>query len=226
MHQNISKNLPAELQPYERCLKEGPCVLNNAELLAVILRTGSAGENSVSLAARLLAAGGLAQVVSMTVPQLTCVKGIGPVKAIQLQCIGELGKRLAAAHMDCILLKSPDCIARRYMDRLRYERQEHVYLLLLDNKGALIRELLLTKGTVNSSLLSSREVFVEALRYQAVNIILLHNHPSGDPTPSSEDIAITRKIGKAGELTDIPLLDHIIIGDTDYISLKERGYIQ
>ena len=97
--------------------------------------------------------------------------------------------------------------------------------MFLNNKGALIRDLVLTKGTVNQTILSPREVFIEAFRYQAVKIILIHNHPSGDPTPSAEDVAVTRKIQKAGELTAIPLLDHIIIGDGRFISLKERGYI-
>lgn len=221
----ISKNLPADLQPYERCLKDGPSVLNNAELLAVILRTGSVGENSVDLAARLLREGTLEEIVAMTVPQLTAIRGIGRVKAIQLQCIGELGKRLAAPPLDVgtRLFQTPDAIAYHYMGRLRFEKQEHVYLLLLDGKCRLIRELLLTKGTANNSLLSPRDVFVEAQRYRAESIVLLHNHPSGDPTPSDTDLSVTRQIKKAGELTDIPLLDHIIIGRNDYISLKERG---
>ena len=123
------------------------------------------------------------------------------------------------------MLDSPQAVGNYYMNRLKDERQEQVLLVFLNNKGALISDLVLTKGTVNQTILSPREVFIEAFRYQAVKIILIHNHPSGDPTPSAEDVAVTRQIQKAGELTAIPLLDHIIIGDGRFISLKERGYI-
>ena len=199
--------------------------LNNAELLAVILRTGSVGENSLELASRLLAIESLSGLVSMTVAQLTKIRGIGKVKAIQLQCIGELSRRLSVSRQQGIVLDSPQAVGNYYMNRLKDERQEQVLLVFLNNKGALIRDLVLTKGTVNQTILSPREVFIEAFRYQAVKIILIHNHPSGDPTPSAEDVAVTRQIQKAGELTAIPLLDHIIIGDGRFISLKERGYI-
>ena len=161
----------------------------------------------------------------MTVAQLTKIRGIGKVKAIQLQCIGELSRRLSASRQQGIALDSPQAVGNYYMNRLKDERQEQVLLVFLYNKGALIRDLVLTKGTVNQTILSPREVFIEAFRYQAVKIILIHNHPSGDPTPSAEDVAVPRQIQKAGELTAIPLLDHIIIGDGRFISLKERGYI-
>lgn len=161
----------------------------------------------------------------MTVAQLTKIRGIGKVKAIQLQCIGELSRRLSVSRQQGIVLDSPQAVGNYYMNRLKDERQEQVLLVFLNNKGALIRDLVLTKGTVNQTILSPREVFIEAFRYQAVKIILIHNHPSGDPTPSAEDVAVTRQIQKAGELTAIPLLDHIIIGDGRFISLKERGYI-
>ena len=210
MKHDISKQLPKDIQPYERCMEQGAGALNNAELLAVILRTGSVGENSLELASRLLAIESLSGLVSMTVAQLTKIRGIGKVKAIQLQCIGELSRRLSASRQQGIVLDSPQAVGNYYMNRLKDERQEQV---------------LLTKGTVNQTILSPREVFIEAFRYQAVKIILIHNHPSGDPTPSAEDVAVTRQIQKAGELTAIPLLDHIIIGDGRFISLKERGYI-
>ena len=225
MKHDISKQLPKDIQPYERCMEQGAGALNNAELLAVILRTGSVGENSLELASRLLAIESLSGLVSMTVAQLTKIRGIGKVKAIQLQCTGELSRRLSASRQQGIVLDSPQAVGNYYMNRLKDERQEQVLLVFLNNKGALIRDLVLTKGTVNQTILSPREVFIEAFRYQAVKIILIHNHPSGDPTPSAEDVAVTRQIQKAGELTAIPLLDHIIIGDGRFISLKERGYI-
>lgn len=225
MQHNISKHLPKDLRPYERCIQEGPQALNNAELLAVILRTGSVGENSLELSSRLLSMGSLTELVSMTVSQLTEIKGIGKVKAIQLQCIGELGRRISLTRQRGVLFTSPQLVSDYYMARLKDETQEQVILVLLNSKGALIKDLLLTKGTVNQTMLSPREVFIEALRYQAVKLILIHNHPSGDPTPSQEDISATIQIQRAGELTAIPLIDHIIIGDGRYISLKERGYI-
>ena len=225
MKHDISKQLPKDIQPYERCMEQGAGALNNAELLAVILRTGSVGENSLELASRLLAIESLSGLVSMTVAQLTKIRGSGKVKAIQLQCIGELSRRLSASRQQGIVLDSPQAVGNYYMNRLKDERQEQVLLVFLNNKGALIRDLVLTIGTVNQTILSPREVFIEAFRYQAVKIILIHNHPSGDPTPSAEDVAVTRQIQKAGELTAIPLLDHIIIGDGRFISLKERGYI-
>lgn len=225
MKHDISKQLPKDIRPYERCMEQGAGALNNAELLAVILRTGSVGENSLELASRLLSIENLPGLVSMTVEQLTGIRGIGKVKAIQLQCIGELARRLSTARQQGIVLDSPQAVGNYYMNRLKDERQEQVILVLLNNKGALIRDLVLTKGTVNQTILSPREVFVEAFRYQAVKIILIHNHPSGDPTPSREDIEVTRQIQKAGELTAILLLDHVIIGDGRFISLKERGYI-
>ena len=225
MKHDISKQLPKDIRPYERCMEQGAGALNNAELLAVILRTGSVGENSLELASRLLSIESLPGLVSMTVAQLTSIRGIGRVKAMQLQCIGELARRLGTARQQGTVLDSPQAVGNYYMNRLKDERQEQVILVLLNNKGALIRDLVLTKGTVNQTILSPREVFIEAFRYQAVKIILIHNHPSGDPTPSKEDIEVTRQIQKVGELTAILLLDHVIIGDGRFISLKERGYI-
>ncbi len=227
MTQRCSKELPKSLQPYERCLADGPEVLNDAELLAVILRTGSVGENSVSLASRLLGTGGLAELTAMSIVQLQKIRGIGKVKAVQIKCIGELCRRMARS-VRVVLpeLSSPNLIAEYYMEELCRESREKTILLLLNNKSHLLHDMVLSVGTVNCSLLSPREVFLEAFRYAAVNIALVHNHPSGDPTPSSQDIAITRQIARAGELLHVFLVDHIIIGDHTYISLKERGYIK
>lgn len=225
--QQCSKELPKSLQPYERCLADGPSVLNDAELLAVILRTGSVGENSIALASRLLGMGGLAELTSMSIVQLQKIRGIGRVKAVQIKCIGELCKRMARARSSVQqVFSSPDRIAEYYMEELCREDREKTILLLLNNKSHLLHDTVLTVGTVNCSLLSPREVFLEAFRYEAVNIALIHNHPSGDPTPSMQDIAVTRQIARAGELLNIFLVDHIIIGDHTYISLKERGYIK
>ena len=136
MKHDISKQLPKDIQPYERCMEQGAGALNNAELLAVILRTGSVGENSLELASRLLAIESLSGLVSMTVAQLTKIRGIGKVKAIQLQCIGELSRRLSASRQQGIVLDSPQAVGNYYMNRLKDERQEQVLLVFLNNKGA------------------------------------------------------------------------------------------
>lgn len=120
---------------------------------------------------------------------------------------------------------NPQSIAEYYMEDFRHQEQEHLMLLLLDNKNNLLGEKLMFTGTVNASIISPREIYLEALRYHAVSIILLHNHPSGDPTPSDADRRMTRKIREAGSFLDIPLIDHIVIGDKKYVSFREKGYL-
>ena len=154
------------------------------------------------------------------------MKGIGKVKAIQILCLSELAKRLSKASAEDMLnFDSPESIARYYMEDLRHEKREQMKLLLLNTKTKLIDEIIISKGTVNAAVISPRELFVEALQKGAVSIILLHNHPSGDPTPSREDILITKQIRDAGELLGVNLLDHIIIGDNCYISMREKKII-
>ncbi len=222
------KERPKELRPYERCLEYGPSVLSNAELLAIILRTGTEGRCSTQLAENILnlkdKSGNLLNILHLSTAQLTSVKGIGKVKAIQIQCLGEISKRISKEYAyHGFSVQNPESVASYYMEQLRHCKQEHLYLLLLDTKNQLIKEMLLTKGTVNASLISPREIFIEALRDEAVYIILLHNHPSGDPQPSREDILVTKRIKEVGLLVGIELIDHIIIGDKSYVSLKERG---
>ena len=224
------KQIPKEVRPYERCLKYGPQVLSDAELLAVILRSGSVGENSLELSSRLLSLGekqqGLLGLLHMSIEELQMIRGIGSVKAVQLLCIGELSKRIAKANASKgIVMGSPQTIANYYMEDMRHQSQEILQMMMLNTKSRLIAETIISKGTVNASLISPREIFLEALKHQAVYIILIHNHPSGDPTPSREDIFVTRKVKEAGNMIGIALMDHIIIGDHSYISLKERGII-
>ena len=221
---------PKEIRPYERYLSDGPSVLNDAELLAVILRTGSVGESSIELATRILSLdgnkNGLLGLLRLTIPELMSIKGIGTVKAVQLQCVCELSRRISKSMAyEGISMNNPQAIAEYYMEDLRHQGQEQLMLLMLNTKNKLIKDVIISKGTVNASLISPREIFVESLRYQAVYIILLHNHPSGDPSPSLEDIRITRRMKEAGDILGITLLDHIIIGDNAYISLKERGIL-
>ena len=149
------------------------------------------------------------------------IPGIGEVKAVKIKCLSELAMRMSreraagGLHFD-----APETVADYYMERMRHQEKEIILLLLLDNKLKLIEEYMISLGTVRASLLSPREVFLEAFKCRASNLMLLHNHPSGEPKPSSMDIAVTRQIKEAGELMDIPLIDHIILGDGCYISMK------
>ena len=158
--------------------------------------------------------------------QLKKIHGIGRVKALQIVCIVELSKRLSkASAIKGLDFSSAAKIAEYYMEDLRHHQQEHMKLLMLNTKARLIGETDISKGTVNASLVSPRELFIEALQKNAVSIILLHNHPSGDPTPSKEDILITKRIKEAGNLIGIELLDHIIIGNNCYTSLAEKNLV-
>ena len=225
------KDLPNDDRPYERCLREGPEGLSDAELLAVILRTGSREDNSLELASKVLALNypkeGILGLLHLSLPELMSVKGIGKVKGIQLLCIGELSRRIWKRRTmeQPLVLTEPKAVAEFYQEDMRHLTQEQFHVMLFNSKQILIRDLLLSKGTVNASLASPREILIEALRYQAVSLILVHNHPSGDPEPSSDDVQITMQVAQAGELVGIPVLDHIIIGDNSFVSLKERGFL-
>ena len=158
--------------------------------------------------------------------ELMEIEGIGEVKAIKLKCLTELSIRMAKERFENRpVFQRPEDIAGYYMESCRHLEVEKVYLLCLDSQLRLLKECELSKGTINMSLISPREIFIEALKANAVHILLIHNHPSGDPKPSGADIQISKKIMEAGNLMDIQLLDHIIIGDHSYISLREQKYI-
>lgn len=220
------KEIPDMERPYEKCLGHGAHSLSDVELLAVILRTGSRGENVLDLARRLLYHSGKNGILGLhqfSPEQLMKIRGIGKVKAMQLSCILELSKRLSkAAAGEAFSFTSPNSIADYYMEDMRHESQEIIKLIMVNSKGSLIGESNISKGTVNISVITPREIFIEALQRQAVCIVLMHNHPSGDPVPSEEDIILTRRIKEAGLLMGIELLDHIIIGDNCYFSLREE----
>lgn len=225
------KELPNNSRPYERCMREGAEHLTDAELLSIILRTGSKGENSLELAERILALNcpgeGILGLLHLSLPQLMSVKGIGKVKGVQLMCIGELSRRIwKKKHMERVMrFEEPEQVAAYYREDLRHMEQEQFFLMMFNTRQMLIGERMMSKGTVNASLAGTREIYIEALRYQAVSLILVHNHPSGDPEPSKEDILLTERVRKAGELMGIRLLDHIVIGDSAYVSMKERGLL-
>lgn len=224
------KDLPESLRPYEKCEQFGTNALSDAELLSVIIRSGSAGERSTDLATRILKQNnnaGLMNLHHMTLEELRDINGIGRVKSIQLKCICELTERISRqtrSHGE--QYTDPEMVAGIYMESMRYLEREKLIIIMLDTKSRLIKDLVISTGTINSSIASSREIFYEALRNGAVSIILLHNHPSGDPMPSKDDLLITENIIKAGQIMGIPLSDHIIIGDNCYFSMREAGYIE
>lgn len=226
---NTIREMPRDERPYEKCSRLGAEHLSDVELLAVLLRTGTRGENALELAGRILYhAGGISilGIHQFNAERLKQIKGIGNVKAIQISCISELAKRLAkASYQDTVCFTDPKTIAQYYMEDLRHEKQEHMKLLMLNSKAKLLGETTISKGTVNASLVTPRELFIEALQKNAVSIIILHNHPSGDPSPSREDMLTTKRIQDAGALIGIELLDHIIIGNNCYISFREEGML-
>lgn len=224
------KTLPISERPYEKAAEWGVESLSDAELLSVILRTGTKDISARDLAEEILKLGnpsGLPGLLHHSLPDYREVRGIGRVKAIQLASIGELSKRIwkSARSGDELSCTHPAIIADYFMEEMRHMEQEHLKLLILNTKNILIKDVDISKGTVNASLATPRELFIEALRYRGSAIILLHNHPSGDASPSPEDCLFTRRVKEAGNLMGIPLLDHIIIGDTSYVSLKERGIL-
>lgn len=226
---NTMKDIPNAERPYEKCLKQGAEALSDAELLAVLLRTGTKGENVLALAKRLLyedGGAGLLGIHQFSFQSLMKLKGIGKVKAVQILCLSELAKRLSKASVEPRLrFSSSQSVAEYYMEDLRHRNQEVMKLLLLNSKAELIDETNISKGTVNASLVTPRELFVEALKKEAVSMILLHNHPSGDPTPSRDDVLTTKRISECGLLIGIELLDHIIIGNNCYVSFQEENLL-
>ena len=217
--------------PYERFLSCGASSLTNAELLAIILRTGTRDKNAVQLSREILGffeqgACDLSALHRLTLEDLKSIPGIGEVKAVKILSLAEISRRLVRERASSrLVFSSPSAVADYYMEQLRHLETETAVLVLLDNRMALLREEVLSLGTVNCTLLSPREIFLRALRWGAVNIMLLHNHPSGDPTPSGMDVEITKRICNAGQILGIQLIDHLIIGDLSYISLREYGCI-
>lgn len=216
--------------PYEKFESLGPDALSDTELLAIIIRSGTVGFDSVSIARQVLALSKEKDTIlglqNITLPELERIKGIGKVKAIRIMCVVELTRRMTMqSRKESLCLSKPSTVADYYMEQFRHLETEQVLLILTDNKNNRITDIIISKGTVNTSLISPREIFLEALRYHAVHVLLLHNHPSGDPTPSNQDIQITKMIKEASKILNIPLVDHIIIGDNKYISLKEHGLL-
>ena len=216
-----------ENMPYEKFLQFGPYSLTDSELLAIILRTGTYDKTALQLAEEILSTAkgtrtGLLGLHDISIHQLMKIKGIGEVKAIKIKCIAELSKRISKTEAKKgVIVNDPKTVAQYFMEELRHRKTECVVLVSLDTKGQIINDTILSSGSIKMSVISPREVFLEALKNEAVNIILIHNHPSGNTTPSKNDIELTKHIKNMGISLDISLLDKMIIGDNSYTSFKE-----
>ena len=211
-------------RPRERLLAYGAAPLSDAELLALLLRTGARGRAATQLAQQLLASGGVAGLAQASLAELAAVAGIGPAKAATLLAAFELGRRLAAKPLHRgERIGSPEDVHRHFHARLRDAPTEQFHIVLLDARHRVLRSVLASQGTLTASLVHPREVFRPALREAAAALVLVHNHPSGDPSPSPEDREITRRLARAGSLLGIPILDHVIVADRGYASLREQG---
>ena len=228
----MTKTKKGQELPYERFLRFGAENLTEAELLAIIIRTGTREKSALELAEQVLELArypkeGLLGLYDVSVEELQSISGIGEVKAVKLKCLAELSMRINTARARAgINFKSSGQVAAYFMEKLRHRSTECVVLACLDTKGQLLCEKRLSEGSVNMSLIAPREVFMTALKCRAVNIILVHNHPSGDPAPSRSDIELTRNVRETGEKLGIPLLDHIVIGDNCYVSFKEAAWFE
>jgi DNA repair protein RadC len=221
------KNVPYYDRPRERLLREGAAYLSDTELIAIMLRTGREQETVFQLAQRLLATfGDIGELAQASHAELTRIKGVGTVKAVELQAAFELGRRVALSSPEKrTTIRLPRDVAKLMLPEMRHLTQEHFVCLFLNTKNHVIGKQTIFVGSLDASIVHPREVFKEAIRRSSASVICLHNHPSGDPTPSREDIAVTRTLQEAGELIGISLLDHIIIGDGSFVSLKEQGYL-
>ncbi len=221
------RDLPHEERPRERMMQYGAEALSHAELLAILLRTGTQQESALHLAQRILMqAGNLRQLVDLSLEELMEIKGIGAAKALQLKAGIELGRRLALSrHTLSPAIRSPRDVSDLLSEQLRYLQKEHFVCLFLNTKNVVIAQETLSIGSLNAAVVHPREVFRAAIKCSSASIICAHNHPSGDPTPSKEDVQLTQRLIEAGSIVGIDVLDHIVIGDGQYVSLKERGLI-
>lgn len=226
-HRLTLKELPEDERPREKILKYGTSVLSNAELLAIIIRTGSKDKTAIDLSRYLLTYfGGIKELSDCSLEQLRDLKGIGLAKACEIKAVFEIARRISLpSSQQKYYIKSPSDCAYLLMETMRYLKKEHFKIVLLTTKNQVISVEEISVGSLNSSIVHPREVFNSAIKKNSAAIILTHNHPSGDPTPSKEDINITNRLIEGGKILGIDVLDHIIIGDGRYISLKEENLI-
>ncbi|MBU6392820.1 MAG: DNA repair protein RadC [Planctomycetota bacterium] len=221
------KQLPTHERPRERLIQSGDEYLTDAELLGIIIRDGTTNYSAVDLAQELLSKyGDFRKLSSVSIGELCKVRGIGPARAAQIKASLAIAKRFSTISVKpSQQFKCSRDIFNHFHERLRERKQEVFFIVLLDNKNRIIKELDISKGSLTSSIVHPREVFNPAIKESAVSVIFVHNHPSGDPEPSKEDIQMTRRLLEVGDVVGIKVLDHIIIGNECFVSLKDKGII-
>lgn len=221
------RDVPESERPRERMIREGAERLSNAELVAILLRTGTSSESALRLAERVLAqTGGLRELADVTLNELMNIRGIGPAKAVQLFVGIKLGRRISRTlPPERKAIRSPKDAADWVMEEMRHLKQEHFVCLFLNTKNYVLEKERIFVGTLNSSVVHPREVFRQAIRRSDASVICFHNHPSGDPSPSVEDIQVTERLFRVGRIVGIELIDHIVIGDGVFFSMRENGYL-
>lgn len=221
------RDIPAGQRPRERLFENGIISLSDAEILAIVLRTGSIDESSLALGARLLSLyGSLSGLIMLSPEELSRVKGVGEAKAAQLLAALELGRRAYSTEPRTrTIISGPSDVARIVMSKMRYLDREEFKALILSTKNEVKKVVDISVGSLNSSIVHPRELYKTAIKYSGASVILVHNHPSGDPVPSSEDVRLTRRLREAGRIIGIELIDHVIIGDDNFCSLKEKNLL-
>lgn len=224
------KEWPADERPREKMQKNGPSGLSDAELLALVIRSGDPGtkQSAIDLGRELIShfSGNLRELAVADLSEICAIKGMGLAKATSVKAAFSLASRFQARKLERFdRFTSPQQVFDYFHHEFRDSRKEYFLILLLDGKNRIIRRVQISEGSLNQSIVHPREVYLPAVKESAAAIILVHNHPTGDPAPSSEDIAITRRLKEAGEIMGIRVLDHIIVGDGEYVSFVERGLL-
>jgi DNA repair protein RadC len=223
------KDWPEDERPREKLLKRGADTLSSAELLALVLRTGDAASKTSALDhARLLLSrfGSWRRLAGASITELCRIKGVGPAKAAELQAVFEIARRFGSEGLQPgDRFTRSDEVFRHYHERLRDRKKESFFALLLDSKNRLIREVQVSEGSLTASIVHPREVFGPVVRESAAAVLFVHNHPSGDPTPSREDLEITTRLKEVGDLMGVRVLDHIVVGSGSYVSFADRGLL-
>lgn len=227
-HHSRITDWPADERPREKLLAKGPESLSSAEIIAILLATGTGKQTAVDIGKLLLKEfGSIEKLSQASLRELTAIQGIGPAKAITLMAAFQLSRnmQMEVAEKQFVYFKQPSDVAKIFIPMFGHEKKETFAIALMDTAGKYMCTEKISIGTLNASLVHAREIFRPAIKHSAASIILVHNHPSGQLTPSAEDLKITKQIVEAGKVVDINVHDHVIVTQDSYISLKEEGYI-